>query len=124
MQKILLVVVAILCASLAGSLVFIKTKENILLGSWSSTDSVYGVREHLVFTEFGLYEQGSHIPADYQISHQEIVVTTERSSIEYIIMTEDKIKKRVPRSKWRFYTRDGSKAARERLEKDSEISRY
>lgn len=124
MQKLLLLIAVILSASLAGSLVFLQTKENVLLGNWSSTDAVYGVREHLVFTEFGLYENGSHIPAEYLISHQEVVVTTERSSIEYIIMTKDKIKKRVPRSKWRFYTRDGSEAARKKLTSDSEISRY
>jgi len=124
MKKLLLLATAILIAALTVSLVFLQSKENILIGSWISNDAVYGERERLIFTEFGLYEQGSHIPADYRVSHQDIIVTTERSSIEYIIVTKDVIKIRVPRSKWRFYTRIGSEAALKKLGVNSEVSRF
>jgi len=123
MIKYILIFIMMITLSLVGGWL-LWPKDNPILGQWVSTDDIYGKSERLVFTEFGMFKDGSHVPADFDISRKKVVVTTNTASTEYLIVSENMIKQRVPRQTWRFFLRVGAlQDMKETLDK-SEISRY
>jgi len=123
MIKYILIFIMIITLSLTARWLLLP-KQNPLLGQWVSTDDIYGKSERLVFTEFGMFKAGRHVPADFDISRKKVTVTTNTASIEYLIVSENMIKQRVPRQTWRFFLRvDALEDVKEALDK-SEISRY
>ncbi|MFT7682386.1 MAG: hypothetical protein ACI935_001860 [Moritella dasanensis] len=123
MIKYILTFIITMVILLAG-LWFYLPKENPLLGEWISTDDIYGKPARLVFTEFGMFKDGSHVPADFDISRQKVTVTTNIATTEYLLVSENMIKQRVPRQTWRFFLRaDVFEEMRESVTKPG-ISRY
>ena len=123
MMKYIITFIITVAILLAG-LWFYLPKDNPLLGQWVSTDDIYGQHERLVFTEFGMFNDGRHVPANFDISRKKVTVITNVASIEYLIVSENMIKQRVPRQTWRFFLRaDAFEDMKETLSK-SEISRY
>lgn len=123
MAKYLITLITIILLLLAGAW-FFSPKDNPLLGEWISTDTIYGKPELLVFTEFGMFKDGSHIPADFAIGRTKVTVTTNIASTEFLIVSENMIKQRVPRQTWRFFLRaDAFEDMKNTLNKN-EIHRY
>lgn len=123
MIKYILTFISIIVMLLAG-VWFYSPKDNPILGHWVSTDVIYGKPELLVFTEFGMLKDGSHVPADFLIGRKKVTVTTNIATTEYLIVSENMIKQRVPRQTWRFFLRaDAFEDMKETLNKN-EVSRY
>ena len=104
MAKYIITLFTITLLLLAGAW-FYSPKDNPILGQWISTDDFYGKPELLVFTEFGMLKDGSHVPADFEVGRQKVTVTTNIARIEYLIVSKNIIKQRVPRQTWRFFLR-------------------
>ena len=123
MSKYILIFIMMISLSLAGGWFLLPT-ENPILGEWVSTDDVYGKPERLVFTEFGMFKAGRHVPADFDISRKKVTVTTNTATTEYLMVSENMMKQRVPRQTWRFFLRvDALEDIKEALDK-REVSRY
>jgi len=121
-KYIIALVITVLILS-AGVWLYLP-KDNPLLGEWVSTDDIYGKPERLVFTEFGMFKDGSHVPAEFDISRQKVTVITNLASTEYLLVSDNMIKQRVPRQTWRFFMRaKAMKNMKEALEQ-SQINRY
>ncbi|CAM2803806.1 hypothetical protein [Moritella viscosa] len=104
MIKYILTFIGIVFLLLVGAW-FYFPKDNPILGQWISTDDFYGKPQLLVFTEFGMLRDGRHVPADFVIGRQKVTVITNIASTEYLIVSENIIKQRVPRQTWRFFLR-------------------
>ncbi|QUM77563.1 hypothetical protein HWV00_15830 [Moritella sp. 24] len=123
MAKYIITFITLTFLLLAGAW-FYFPKDNPLLGQWFSTDTIYGEPELLNFTEFGLFKDGSHVPADFLVGRTKVTVTTNIASTEYFIVSENMIKQRVPRQTWRFFLRADAFEEMKQALKKSEISRY
>ncbi|NQZ50162.1 MAG: DUF2850 domain-containing protein [Moritella sp.] len=123
MIKYILIFIMIITLSLAGGWSLLPT-ENPILGEWVSTDEIYAKPERLVFTEFGMFKAGSHVPADFDIARKKVTVTTNTATTEYLMVNENMMKQRVPRQTWRFFLRvDALENMKSALDK-SEVRRY
>lgn len=118
------IVLPILALLLISLVYFWPERPNPLIGRWVADEPIYGRLEVLEFTRFGLLESGSHIPAEYDVSSKKVKVITGKSSDEYVIVTKDIIKQRVPRTSWRFYSREGSPAEQRVKSVQSQITRF
>ena len=123
MIKYIVTFFAIIAMLLAGTW-FYSPQHNPLLGQWVSTDDFYGKPERLVFTEFGMFKDGSHVPADFEIARKKVNVITNSTDIEYLIVSENMIKQRVPRQTWRFFLRADVYEEMKTTRNHSDISRY
>ncbi|PKH09519.1 hypothetical protein [Moritella sp. Urea-trap-13] len=123
MIKYIVTLVMTILILLAGLWVYLP-KDNPLLGEWQSTDDVYGQPALLVFTEFGMFKNGSHVPAEFDISRQKVTVITNLASTEYLLVSDNMIKQRVPRQTWRFFLRVGSFEERKEAIDKSKVNRY
>ncbi|QUM79677.1 hypothetical protein HWV01_04790 [Moritella sp. 5] len=123
MAKYIITFITIILLLLAGAW-FYSPKDNPILGHWVSTDDFYGKPELLVFTEFGMLKDGRHVPADFVIGRQKVTVTTNIASTEYLIVSENMIKQRVPRQTWRFFLRAEAFEGMEAKLNQNEIRRY
>jgi hypothetical protein len=99
-------------------------KDNPLLGEWVSTDVIYGKPERLMFTEFGMFKDGSHVPAEFDISRQKVTVITNLASTEYLLVSDNMIKQRVPRQTWRFFLRAKTMINMQETLEQNKINRY
>ncbi|MDX2319131.1 MAG: hypothetical protein QNK26_00865 [Moritella sp.] len=99
-------------------------QENSLLGQWVSTDDIYGQPEQLVFTEFGMFKNGRHVPAKFDISRKKVTVITNVASTEYLVVSKNMIKQRIPRQRWRFFLRASAFEDRQQAINKNEINRY
>lgn len=123
MIKYVIIFIVMILLAMAGVWI-LSPKSNPLLGQWASTDYIYGQPERLTFTEFGLFKGGSHVPAEFDIGRQKVIVTTNSATTEYLIVSENMIKQRVPRQTWRFFLRVDSELVNTEVFNDRGISRY
>lgn len=123
MIKYILTFITIVTLTLAGWWYYLPT-ENPLLGKWVSTDDIYGQPERLMFTEFGMFKDGSHVPAKFDISRKMVTVTTNVSTTDYFIVSENMMKQRVPRQTWRFFLRAGAFENMKEAIHQSDIKRF
>lgn len=107
-KYILIFSTAIVLLLTAVLLHFTSDTDNPIIGSWQSTDVVYGQPKLLVFTEFGMLKDGRHVPANFVIERDKVTVTSNMTSTEYFMVNENMMKQRVPRQTWRFFLRDDS----------------
>jgi hypothetical protein len=104
MMKYIKYITVLILAIIVGVLLYQPTV-NPIVGRWIASEPVYGKSELLTFTEFGLFKDGSNIPADYAIVRNKVTVTANAVSTEYFFVNENLIKQRVPRKTWRYFAR-------------------